>query len=48
MATLTSPEGNYSTTNAGITGMTLTFTDNTHGTLTMGSITIPIVRFQSF
>jgi hypothetical protein len=47
---LTSPEGTYSATK--VTGasvpMLLTFSDATHGTLTMGSTTIPIVRFQQF
>jgi len=47
---LTSPEGTYSTTK--VTGksvaMSLTFSDGTHGTLTMGSVSIPIVRFQEF
>jgi hypothetical protein len=47
---LTSPEGTY--TAKPVTGsdvaMSLTFTDATHGTLTMGSVTIPIVRFQEF
>jgi hypothetical protein len=28
--------------------MSLTFSDSTHGTLTMGNVTIPIVRFQEF
>jgi hypothetical protein len=47
---LTSPEGAYNAQKvAGTTvGMTLTFTDATHGTLTMGSVTIPIERFQSY
>jgi hypothetical protein len=28
--------------------MTLTFSDTTHGTLTMGNVVIPIVRFQEY
>lgn len=47
---LTSPEGTYSA--HPVTGssvpMTLTFSDATHGTLTMGNVMIPIVRFQEF
>ena len=47
---LTSPEGNYSGQKvAGSSvAMTLTFTDATHGTLTMGTVAIPIVRFQTY
>ncbi|HYL18483.1 MAG TPA: hypothetical protein VEV20_07365, partial [Burkholderiales bacterium] len=47
---LTSPEGTYSAhpVSASSVPMTLTFSDATHGTLTMGSTVIPIVRFQDF
>ena len=47
---LTSPEGNYSATKSasGSVAMTLTFTDDTHGTLTMGNTVIPIVRFREY
>jgi len=47
---LTSPEGNYTAQKVpGTTvNMTLTFSDATHGTLTMGSVAIPIVRFQTY
>jgi hypothetical protein len=49
-AQLTSPEGSYPTRKLGGSSvpMTLVFTDSTHGTLTMGSVTIPITRFQEF
>jgi hypothetical protein len=47
---LTSPEGKYSASPVAgsAVAMTLTFSDATHGTLTMGSVVIPIVRFQAF
>lgn len=46
---LTSPEGPYSAHKvSSATPMTLTFSDATHGTLTMGSVTVPITRFQEF
>jgi hypothetical protein len=47
---LTSPEGTYSAhTIAGASvAMSLTFSDATRGTLTMGSVTVPIVRLQEF
>lgn len=46
---LTSPEGTYAAQDRGtVSPMTLTFTDATHGTLTMGSVVIPIVRLQEF
>jgi PKD repeat protein len=46
---LTSPEGSYSSHDAGTASpMSLSFSDATHGTLTMGSVTIPITRMQSF
>jgi hypothetical protein len=46
---LTSPDGSYSATKRGsVSTMSLTFSDATHGTLTMGSIVIPITRMQEF
>jgi hypothetical protein len=47
---LTSPEGTYSAHSVAgkSVAMSLTFSDGTHGTLTMGSVSIPIVRFQEF
>jgi hypothetical protein len=47
---LTSPEGTYvaHTVDGSAVNMTLTFQDSTHGTLTMGSTVIPIVRLQEF
>ena len=47
---LTSTEGTYSATKVTSKSvpMTLTFSDATHGTLTMGNVNIPIVRFQEF
>ena len=47
---LTSPEGNYvaNPVAGSAVNMTLSFQDSTHGTLTMGSTVIPIVRFQEF
>jgi hypothetical protein len=47
---LTSPEGNYSATKVAgkSVPMSLTFSGATHGTLTMGSVAIPIVRFQEY
>ncbi len=47
---LTSPEGSYAAhpVNGSAVNMTLSFQDSTHGTLTMGSVSIPIVRFQEF
>jgi hypothetical protein len=46
---LSNPEGNYLATLMGsATPMTLSFSDATHGTLTMGSVTIPLVRMQEF
>jgi len=47
---LSSPEGNYTvhTINGSDVAMSLTFSDATHGKLTMGSVTVPIVRFQEF
>jgi len=47
---LTSPEGTYSATKSstGSVPMTLTFTDDMHGTLTMGTTVIPIVRFREY
>jgi hypothetical protein len=45
----TSPEGAYSAHMvSSATPMTLTFSDATNGTLTMGSTVIPITRFKSF
>ncbi len=48
--TLNSPEGTYAGKQvAGASvSMTLTFSDATHGVLTMGSDTIPITRFAGF
>lgn len=47
---LTSPEGKWAAHS--VTGsdvpMMLTFSDTTHGTLTMGNVVVPIVRFQEF
>jgi hypothetical protein len=47
---LTSPEGTYHADKVpGVSvPMTLVFSDATHGTLTMGGVTIPIARFQEF
>jgi hypothetical protein len=47
---LTSPEGTYAAQkiDGASVPMSLTFTDTTHGTLSMGNVTIPIVRFQEF
>jgi len=47
---LTSPEGNYSahTVAGSSVPMALSFTDGANGTLTMGSVTIPITRFQTY
>jgi PKD repeat protein len=46
---LTSPEATYHATKTGSASpMSLTFSDATHGTLTMGSISIPITRLQEF
>lgn len=47
---LTSPEGTYSAhlVPGASVPMSLKFTDDTDGTLTMGSVTIPIVRLQTF
>jgi hypothetical protein len=47
---LTSPEGKYGASQiaSSAVAMTLTFSDATHGTLTMGNVVIPIVRFQQF
>jgi len=47
---LTSPEGTYSAhpVSGSDVGMSLTFSDATHGTLTMGSVSIPIVRFLEY
>jgi hypothetical protein len=46
---LTSREGKYAATKSGSAGpMSLTFSDSTHGTLTMGNVVIPIVRFQQY
>jgi hypothetical protein len=46
---LTSPEGTYAAHKlTSATTMSLTFSDATHGTLTMGNVVIPIVRFQEF
>jgi hypothetical protein len=48
--TLTSPEGKYGASQiaSSAVAMTLTFSDATHGTLTMGNVVVPIVRFQQF
>ena len=47
---LTSPEGRYSAQQltVGSVAMSLTFSDSTHGTLTMGNTVIPIVRFLQY
>jgi hypothetical protein len=46
---LTSLEGSYGARDTGpVSPMTLTFSDATHGTLTMGNVTLPIARFQQF
>jgi hypothetical protein len=46
---LTSPEGSYGTHKvSSASPMSLTFSDATHGTLTMGSVSVPIQRFQEF
>ena len=47
---LNSPEGNYAAQKVAgkSVPMSLTFSDATHGTLTMGNVTIPITRFQEF
>jgi len=46
---LTSPEGTYAAHDTGSASpMSLSFSDATHGTLTMGTVTIPITRFQNF
>jgi hypothetical protein len=47
---LLSPEGTYAAhkVSGASVPMSLVFTDATHGTLTMGSVVIPITRFQSF
>jgi hypothetical protein len=46
---LTSAEGSYSSHDAGSASpMSLSFSDAAHGTLTMGSVTIPITRMQNF
>ena len=43
------PDGNY-TTNGGtsVIGVTINFSDATHGTMTMGSTSIPIMKFTNF
>jgi hypothetical protein len=46
---LNSPEGTYPSHKASsLTPMTLNFTNSTNGTLTMGPVSIPIVRYQQF
>lgn len=48
---LTSPEGTYNNQHVVLgqsVPMTLSFTDGANGTLTMGSVAIPITRFQTY
>lgn len=47
---LTSPEGNYTANPVSGTSVPVTFnfTDATHGTMTMGSVVIPITKFGNF
>jgi hypothetical protein len=46
---LTSPEGSFGTHKvSSASPMSMTFSDATHGTLTMGSVSVPIQRFQEF
>jgi hypothetical protein len=46
---LTSPEGTYPSHKTGSPSpLVLNFTDSTHGTMTMGTVSIPIIRYRSF